>query len=249
MNHAKIVKLIMYIGLLAGLGSVGCTPAHRHVVGSYPWYDVYGNVCSYGSPAPGCNFYADGTQIVDVEDPFFASSYYLEWNIWTYYDVFGYPQIYAGYGWLSPNGILYDDYGYALNEEGEEKSKDILGEAAKQEEEKIGSAGKSLSERFSGLSEESGAKIARTLNDWATLPKKQSRKRTEADVSALTSRLYGIDISEATAALTEAQKGNLEKLQQANELVAESWGTSPETSKAILQTWFKKQVDEYQGSH
>lgn len=252
------------LGLLAftmGVTGMGCT---THYVGGgsgggysgggsgggggtdpyYPaWYDVYGSVCSYDGPSAGCNYYSDGTQIVDVEDPYFGSSYLLEYFDWQYYDTYGYPTSYMGYAWLSPTGILYDEWGYALNEENEGHSKDILAEAAVKEEETIKKAGEKLTERFAGLTSDQGVSIARSLSNWATLSRDKKRHRTTEDMAQFGKQIFGVDIKEAEKALLNALQGQMDDVEFLNDQVAAHWNTTPETSKAIMMNWYKKQIE------
>ena len=203
------------------------------------WYDVYGNYCGTGYPKPGCNFYADGYKISDSADPYYKTEYSLQYSSqWEYTDSYGYRAYYTGYAWLSPTGMLYDDYGRALNDlDDSSDSKDMVGEAAAQEQQAISASGKNLSDKFA-LAEDKGVDIARTLNDWAVLGK--SRARTDNDVNAFAKRLYGVDAAKAKTALAKAKGGDLGDLAQLNTVVAAYWGTSPETSATILKNWYTK---------
>jgi hypothetical protein len=213
-----------------------------------PWYDVYGYQCGSGTPGAGCNFYWDGSKIVDYEDPYYNANNLVQFGAWNYYDSYGYYQTYYGWGWLSPTGILYDDYGYALNNDAEEDGRDLIGDVASLEKQVVTNAGKRLAERFSSmstpLSEAAGIKIAQTLNDWATLSKKQKRARTDQDIADFSNRLYGVSLDKAKAALDTAKTGDLKGLESVNTDVATYWGTSPETSKAILKGWYEKQLSD-----
>jgi hypothetical protein len=222
-----------------GGGGGGCT---YNCGGGGPyytaWYDVYGNYCGNTSPMPGCNFYSDGTKIQDYEDPYYANKYLQYSSDWTYTDSYGYTQNYSGYAWLSSDGILFDDFGNALNEVGQNAGHDLLGEAADLEAQAIDGAGASLASRFA-LASDRAVEIARTLNDWAVLGK--SRARTANDVADYGQRLYGVNMTTAQAALQSAAQGNTDALQAVNAQVAAYWGTNPETSQAILATWYAGQ--------
>lgn len=209
-----------------------------------PWYDVYGNYCGSGSPMAGCNFYADGTKIIDTEDPYYGTNNEFYYGTWDYVDSYGYYQSYYGWAWLSTSGILYDDLGNALNEEGEEESLDLIGKVAEKEKQVVTAAGKQFASRFA-LAEATGVSIAKTLNDWATLSKKEKRSRTEQDIADFSQRLYGVSLDKTKIALDSAKKGDFSAIERVNADVATYWGTSPETSKAILKGWYKQQLAEY----
>jgi hypothetical protein len=202
------------------------------------WYDVYGNYCSNSSPMPGCNFYSDGTKIQDYEDPYYYNKYLQYSSQWTYTDSYGYQQAYTGWAWLSNTGILYDEYGNALNEIDDSDSRDLLGQAADLEAAAVDASGKTLAGKFA-LADDRAIEIARTLNDWAVLGK--SRSRTGKDVADFSQKLYGVNLDSAKSALAEAAQGKLDDLTAVNKQVAAYWGTNPETSQAILSTWYAGQ--------
>jgi len=219
-------------GVIIGGCTGSCDPGYT------AWYDVYGHYCG-NRPGPGCNFYADGEQIVDVEDPYFYN-WYLDYATWTYTDSYGYRRTYTGYAWLSDSGILYDEYGYALNKlKNGQTGKDLIGDVAALEDKKVAAAGKAFATKYA-LAEATGVQIAKTLNDWAVLGKK--RAKTDADLAAFTKRLYGISLDSAKSAIEVAQQGDMGQLENLNTEVAAHWGTSAETSKAILKSFYKKQL-------
>src|SRR5579859_2410430 len=123
--------LFATLAVAAVIGSSGCnggsstttvvTDPYYHA-----WYNVYGQYCNNGYPMAGCNFYADGTKIQDSGDPYFSQKILQYSAQWTYTDSYGYPQSYSGYAWLSSDGILYDDFGNALNEVGQDGGHDLL---------------------------------------------------------------------------------------------------------------------------
>ena len=208
-----------------------------------PWYDVYGNYCGSGDPTPGCNFYADGIKVHDLNDPYYAggAGVYYEYGLWTFTDSYGFAASYDGWAWLSPSGILYNDIGQALNENAEESSRDIIEDTAKQEEKVVLAAGEGFASRFA-LQSETGVDVARTLNAWATLTRdRKSRVRTEKDIADFSKRLFGIEVSQAKVALGLAKEGDLSRAKELNAQIANHWGTSPETSAQILKTWYKNQ--------
>ncbi|MBC7692256.1 MAG: hypothetical protein H7222_10845 [Methylotenera sp.] len=198
------------------------------------WYDMYGSSCGHGNPRPGCNYYSNGWKIIDSEDPYFTSQYYVL-NYDTYY-VNGY--YYTGYAWTSPDGVIYDEAGNALNAT-VSNSRDIIADVAAEETAVVESAGKAFAAKYQ-LDEKVGIQVARTLNDWATLSK--DRSKTSADIEAFTQRLYGVDFNSVKTALTEAATGNNDAMKATVAQAAASWGTSPETMKEILNTWYKNQI-------
>ena len=210
---------------------------------SQAWYDVYGNRCATGTPSPGCNFYWDGSKISSTEDPYYSSYANFHYAHWFYTDSYGYNQSYTGYGWQSSTGILYDSNGYALNNSDEQDGRDLIGDVSAQEQKMVQNVGKDFADKYA-LSETTGIQIAKTLNDWATLSKKQNRARTEQDVADFSQRLYGVSYEKTKSAIETAQKGDSSGLNNLNGEVAAHWGTNPETSKAILKSWYRKQLSD-----
>jgi hypothetical protein len=229
---------------LAAMTTSSCGPGFR--LGGQPWYDVYGSRCGTGDPGPGCNFYRNGDKIQAYEDPYFYDPSWgwdasVSFGLWEYYDSYGFYSVYVGWAWLSPDGVLFDEWGYALNEGERAESKDLASEYASKETAAIKDAGKNLSTRYA-LAEDVGMKIAKTLNNWAVLGKK--RARTLDDVKALTRNLYGIELGRAESTLKDAAMSkDLRALAELNSEVATYWGTTPETSKAILTKWYRRQIE------
>ena len=222
----------------SGSVSVGSDPYRQ------AWYDVYGNYCGSGYPTSGCNFYANGSKITMSQDPYYSSGTTLYYDFWTYTDSYGYRRSYVGYAWLSSTGILYDDYGNALNEmDDASQSADVIAQAAAKEKQVATAVGKALAQKYA-LAEDKGIMISKTLQDWATLGK--GRARTDADVSDFASRLYGVDASKAKNAITQALATQSQQpIEDLNVDVAAHWGTSPEVSKQILKGWYKDEVAAY----
>jgi hypothetical protein len=236
----SFVVISTLIALLVASGCSVSVSGGGYVDPGYnAWYDVYGNRCGSYNPSPGCNYYADGSKIQDWEDPSYYNRH-LEYATWYYTDSYGWSRSFRGWAWLSGStGILYDEYGFALNELEEGMTgKDLIGDVAALEEASIQEAGRAFAARHA-LAEETGLHVARTLHDWATLGKKHAR--TDADLADFSQRLFGVSLDNAKSALDYAKTGDLSRLEALNKQVAERWGTSPETSKEILQSWFRAQ--------
>ena len=235
------MKKILFatLALAASIGASGCKHSTTVVVQDpyyTSWYDVYGNYCGNTNPMPGCNFYSGGQKIKDFQDPYYAQKYLEYSSNWTYTDSYGYRQSYSGYAWLSRDGILFDDFGRALNElGGDTDSHDLLGEAADLESSAITASGENLAARFA-LATDRAVEIAKTLNDWAVLGK--SKARSAKAVADFSTRIYGVSAAAALAALASAEKGDLRAAKAMNAQVAAYWGTNPETSQAILSAWY-----------
>ncbi len=250
-DDAWLRKSLILAGLMALAGSMSACVIETTTTtgggGPYlqPWYDVYGNQCGSGAPHAGCDFYWDGTQITAGADPYYSNAALMTYATWSYTDPYGYSQYYTGYAWLSPDGILYDSNGYALNEADDNSGgRDLIGDVATQEQQVVTQAGKAFASKYA-LSEATGINIARTLNDWATLSKKQQRARTAQDVADFSRRLYGVTVDKAVNALNSAKNGDLSGMIQVNSDIATYWGTSPETSKTILKNWYKDQLSDF----
>lgn len=203
------------------------------------WYDVYGNACSTSAPRPGCNFYANGLKIIDIEDPYFYSGFYLSYDNFYFYDSYGFPSLYRGWAWESPNGIIYDDWGDALNNQ-DGKGRDFEADVAKAEKNVVMKAAQHFQAKYE-LTADTSMKVARILHDWAKIGK--DRARTEKDIADFTQRLYGIDLNQVKNALAEVQKGEKKAFENLVDETATNWGTTPETMKEILKTWYGDQLD------
>ncbi len=203
------------------------------------YYDVYGSKCASGTPTPGCDFYSDGSKL--TADDYFGYKNSIQtkliWGDWTYNDSYGNPQSYWGWGYRNDTGIIFDENGNALNSADETSGRDLIGNYAALEEATILSAGKDFAARHA-LAESVGISIARTLNQMATLPKRLNRSRTTQDLRDFTQRLYGVDLDRVTSAADQAHAGDLTALKAINSEIARNWGTQPETSEAILRTWY-----------
>jgi hypothetical protein len=225
--------------LLAACGGGGGGGGGYYDPGYGAWYDVYGHTCGY-SPRPGCNFYSDGVKIIDIEDPYFKNAYFLQWDTWHYYDSYGFPETYTGWAWESNNGILYDDFGDALNNT-DGQGRDFAADVAQAEKNVVKTAGDYFAAKY-GLDAATGQRVARVLKDWATIGK--DRARTEKDIADFTQRLYGLDFNKVKNALAEAQKGDLKAIDGLVDEAATNWATTPETMKEILKTWYGNQINQ-----
>ena len=237
---AKLLGLAVVMGSLSA-----CTVGYTNDPYQRAWYDVYGNYCSGGNPYAGCNFYANGAKIRASQDPYYNSGNTFYYDYWSYTDSYGYYRTYTGYAWLSSSGILYDDYGNALNEQNGDGqvSADVIAQAAAKEKQVAIKVGKLLADKYA-LAEDQGVAISKTLQDWAVLGR--DRARTDSDVSVFATRLYGVDVSKAKNAIAQAAATQSQKpLEDLNIDVAAHWGTSPEVSKQILKNWFKEEVATY----
>lgn len=197
------------------------------------WYNVYGQSC--GTLKPGCNYWSDGLKIVDIEDPYYGSAYY-----WDYY----YDYYYGQYVWVSPSGLIYNDWGNCLNRAGSNSiSRDLITIVSDEEEKTIQSAAKNFAAKYS-LNADTSTKVARTMNDWAKLGFQRGNKgRTAQDVADFTKRLYGVDIQKVSTALMSAAIGDESDLNNTVNEVAANWGTNPETMREILKDFHGKQLD------
>lgn len=205
----------------------------------YAWFDLYGYGCATASagPRPGCNYYWYSGQLIkimDFEDPYFNAYYYnLIYDYYTYY-LNGVLYEFTGWAWISPTGIIYDEYGNALNQR-LGRGRDVIADVATQEQEVVLEAGKNFAAKYS-LSEEKGIQIARALNEWANIGK--DRAKTEADFKEFSMKLYGIDYNQVKNAVMEAAAGNDAAINSTIAEAARNWGTSEETMKDVLKTWY-----------
>jgi hypothetical protein len=190
------------------------------------WYDTFGNVCG-SNPGPGCNYFRSGTKIKDFQDPY----YYTDYDWYAYYDSYydHYAKVYK-----SPSGIIYNQYGQALNSQGKAQDLDILSATAEDIDAKIKEVGQSLASRFQ-LSDEKAIDIATQLHDWSQLGK--TRARTQQDIQKFTKKLYGVDMNQIKDAM---KNKDLKKGETLLNTAAKTWGTSPAQMREVLKSFYGK---------
>ncbi len=208
------------------------------------WYDVFGNKCAEGRPSPGCNFYANGLKIRDFEDPYFSSSYSLIFNSnLPYRDSFGVSRTYSGFAWVSRTGIIYDDFGFALNKASQSESFDTVANVSEQDQQLVQEAAADLADRH-GLPLDVASNIATSLDKIARDTLKQN-SFTEENQQEYVAKIYGVNFQSAVSALAKAKdSGELTDLQKMNENVARYWKVNKETSEAVLKNWHQPQLQD-----
>jgi hypothetical protein len=85
-----------------------------------------------------------------------------------------------------------------------------------------------------GLSDEQGLRLSKAVAEWETLSR--SRQMTERDVGALSSDLFGIDISAIKKAQTALVNGDQSLANDLINKAANSIDTTPENLRRILET-------------
>jgi hypothetical protein len=202
---------------------------------SHAWYNVYGQYCFTDvAPEPGCDFFADGTKATYWDDPNVAP---LTYGTWYYIDVYGFGRYYTGYTRITSTGMMYDEYGYAINTN-KRPGRDAIAKAAAAQKAAVSTAAERLEAKY-GLSEDVAMNVAVNLNDYALLGK--SRKRTDKDEAEYAKRV-GLDLNEINSAVDAAAKGDTTAADAAIEKAAAAWSTSPDTMKRIVSDWYGKQM-------
>lgn len=230
----RILTGMIILAVAAALAS-GCKTSEGEGYYAGPWYNIYGENCGTSMPSPGCNYYSNGAKLYVWEDPFYGNSPQALCGIGYNPSTCAYSD--GSYFWISPDGVMYDPYGNALNGDENQGSRDIIGASASESESTILAVGKKFAQK-NALAEATGVRIARTLNQMATLPKRLNRARTQADVADFTQRLYGVDFSRVSEAASQYAAGNTADLKALNAEVARNWGTTPETTEAVLKAWY-----------
>ncbi len=237
------MRLVQTAALLLLLATqfVGCNGGTTVVVDDpyYGWYDQYGYEC--GNLRPGCNYWfptgAWEDKIHIDEDPYYGSTYSGDFE---YYGSYYYQGTYYYDVWVSRTGIIYDNWtGDALNKANDFASgRDVITDAAVAEEKALQAAGSYYATKF-GLSDDQGMKLAKTLNDFATL-----QNRTEQDIADFTKRLYGVSFETLKPALDAAALGDNTKLNGVINDAAQNFGTSPESMRNVVKSLHGKLLDE-----
>jgi hypothetical protein len=223
----------------------GCGGHCHDNAGAAPWHHVYGPYCQY-HPGPGCDYfngpiYPLGGDHGPAISP--TSGGVILGGDGTTHDGLV----------ISPTsgGVIQSDDGYSANAYSYEAtlnsdandSRDLIADEASQESKVISLVGHQFAQMYA-LSETKGFQIAKTLNDYAALSKKQKRARTPQDLDDFSVRLYGMSADKVKSAIDQARMGNIDGLESINYEVATHWGTTPETSKTILKNWYKGYLSE-----
>jgi len=219
----NLISYMLIFGSITACNSTATIDPYRTA-----WYDLYGNTCGNLNPQPGCDYYYNRIKIRINQDPFY------------YYGI-----TYTNGFWYSPTGIMYDQYGNALNGEKEnpEESADVISEAAISEKQTAIQVGKIFAQKYA-LNDDKGILISQTLQAWAVLG--HDRARTDSDTNEFSNLLYGVSMNRAKLAIaqvTATQKP--QALEELNVDVAAHWGTTPEVSKQILKEWYQDEITSY----
>ena len=206
-----------------------------------PWYNVYGQECGRGQPKPGCNFWADGAKIGDTEDPDYAYNYHSNYYTdYSYKNSYGENRTYTGYLFVSgATGVIYDDQGFALNSRTRDTGlngnwDEVVAKAQATVARQAGTAFATSA----GLTADKGVMIAEALSAWATANK---AGYPESDLQAIDRQLWGFDLKTVQVDFHRAQNGDFAALNARAATVAQHWGTSVGTVKAVVAgRWLKK---------
>ena len=245
MKNSSLFKMVFAIGaLVIASGFVGCSGSGGRSVVRPAWYDVYGDLCGRGDPYAGCNYYANGDKIIDIEDPYFNCCYELEFDIWLYQDTFGVWQTYAGFAWESSSGILYDDFGVALNKHKNKVGSDIIADKAEAQNALIEKAGGNFAREYK-LQADVGMAWARGLNKAMNL--RLARSRDTNELSTISKQLTGISFKEGEKLLRNALASN-GQTENLTDRFARHIRTDADTSRKMLKKMFNKEYEKYENA-
>lgn len=125
--------------------------------------------------------------------------------------------------------------GRLIFEETSMGSKDLEKRAAAVERYLVSEMGKQISARF-GLSQERSMQIAKVSNLWRKYA--SSRAVTDADASAYSEALIGVNLKQVEGAVRDSMKGDSASLNELLKQAAEVNGTSPENVSRIMNQVF-----------
>lgn len=213
------------------------------------WYNVYGEHCGNTTTAygPGCNYYYSdhhkgGTLLKATWEvsPYNRNNAYFfaTYGTWNYQDSYGVARTYIGFAFKDPGGVLFDEWGSALNEK-VSIGRDQVGDVGEKESQTLNAVSEEFAQKYD-LSLETSRHVIVTLHDWAMIGK--SRARTTDDIAGFSERLYGINVNEVKLSLQKAKEGDMSALEQAARTAASNWGTTPETFKEIQKSWFGREL-------
>jgi cyclic lactone autoinducer peptide len=153
--------------------------------------------------------------------------YQPQWyyNCYYDYDVYGYYYEYCVWEYYNSNGEV-------------EVSKDIVADVADKEAFALEKAGEFYADKFN-LSVDKGMKLAKTIKDFNALS-----ERSAADVAEFAEKLYGVNPNALVSAVGSAQVGNNAELDAIIETSAESFNTSTENMKDIVEYLHGKALSE-----
>lgn len=207
------------------------------------FFDVFGRVCGFTSPAPGCNFRRDGRKIKDIEDPGFFYSYNLEYGLWLYTDSYGFDSTYLGLAWLSSaTGILFDDRGYALNEtQRKGVTGNTLNDVFGQRQKVVQAAAKDLQKKH-GLKSDGAYRLASSLMSWSEDRRRGITNQNWKNDQARFKAVYGVEWGGVENALTSLENGDSSAAEAQLQNVAIHWGAKDASTAAqMVKGYFRVQ--------
>ncbi len=148
----------------------------------------------------------------------YSPSYYYD----CYYDYWGF--------------YVCDTYYY--NGDGtQETSRDMVTDIAQTEAQLLKAQAKHYASKFS-LSEEQGAKIAKTVSDFNAI-----KDRSEKDLADFAQRLYGVNPSSIVSAVGAAQVGYNAQLNSLVNEAAKNFNTTSDNMKSIVKSLHGKMLE------
>lgn len=128
----------------------------------------------------------------------------------------------------------YDDAQVAT----ENHSTDIMGDVAGVENSRLTRASAFYANKFS-LSDEQGLKLAKTLQDFKSL-----QKRDASDLVEFSQKLYGLNPEEIISSVSAAQVGEYAELDSVISKAAKNFETTPQNMREIIKTIHKSALRE-----
>ncbi len=133
-----------------------------------------------------------------------------------------------------------DDWGWYDDAQaaGGNHSTDIMGDVAGAESSRLKKASSFYSNKFS-LSDEQGLKLAKTLQDFKSL-----QKRDASDLVEFSQKLYGLNPEEIITSVSAAQVGEYAELDKVINKAAKNFETTPQNMREIIKTIHKSALKE-----
>lgn len=128
----------------------------------------------------------------------------------------------------------YDDAQVAT----QNHSTDIMGDVAGVENSRLAKASAYYTNKFN-LSDEQGSKLAKTIQDFKSL-----KKRDANDLAEFSQKLYGLNPEEIITSVSAAQVGEYGELDSLIDKAAKNFETTPQNMREIIKTIHKSALKE-----
>lgn len=154
--------------------------------------------------------------------------------------------------WLGKNGVLYNanmidsNFGKAINNKnaGKAMQKDILALKSAANKQLIAKGAAKLMKNY-GFKADKATAVATSLNNFAVLADAQRGKITGADLNKTFKGTFGVEFSQALAAVKGLQVGNLDGMREVTNRSAAALGLKPHEAQEFIKGMYADALKQY----